>query len=326
MDLRQLPKAELHVHIEGTLEPEQLFVMAGRNNVTLDFPTVEELRAAYQFTDLQSFLDIYYQAADVLLTDEDFYDLTWAYLEKAAADGVRRAEIFFDPQAHTERGIPLETILSGIGAAVADAESIGVSGALIMCFLRHLGPEAALEALEAALPYKDRLLGIGLDSTEIGFPPEIFVETFDLARSEGLHVVAHAGEEGPPEFVWQALDVLGAERIDHGVRSLGDPRLVARLAADQIPLTVCPLSNVKLKGVGRIEDHPLKRMLDLGLKVSINSDDPAYFGGYIGDNYQAIQRGLQLTDDDMAKIAHNSIESTFLAAPAKQALFATWEQ
>ena len=282
--LRRLPKAELHLHVEGTLEPEMLFAFAQRNGVETRFSSVEELRSAYDFTDLQSFLDIYYEGASVLRTEHDFHDMTWAYLERAAADGVRHAEIFFDPQTHTERGIPMETVILGITSALDRSDELGMSTGLILCFLRHLSGEAATETLEAALPWRDKLLGVGLDSSEVGHPPTKFTDAYDLARSEGLHLVAHAGEEGPPEYVWQALDVLGVERIDHGIRSMEDPALVQRLASDRIPLTVCPLSNLRLKVVEDLADHPLPRMLDAGLLVTINSDDPSYFGGYVGDN------------------------------------------
>ncbi len=309
--IRRLPKAELHLHIEGTLEPEMLFDLAQRNGIETRFSSVSELRAAYDFTDLQSFLDIYYEGANVLRTEEDFHDLTWAYLERAAADGVRRAEIFFDPQTHTSRGISMETVISGIGSALDRSHELDISSGLILCFLRHLSGEAAVATLEAALPWRDRLLGVGLDSSEVGHPATKFAEAYDLARSVGLHLVAHAGEEGPPEYVWQALDVLGVERIDHGVRSMEDPALVERLVADRIPLTVCPLSNLKLKVVDDLTDHPLKLMLDAGLKVSINSDDPAYFGGYVGMNYAAIAEALELSEDDLRHLAANSLDSAF---------------
>jgi len=310
--VRRLPKAELHLHIEGTLEPEMLFELARRNGIETRFSSVAELRAAYDFTDLQSFLDIYYEGANVLRTEEDFHDLTWAYLERAAADGVRRAEIFFDPQTHTARGIPMETVIRGIGSALDRSHELGISSGAIMCFLRHLSGEAAVATLEAALPWRDRLLGVGLDSSEVGHPPTKFVDAYDLARSEGLHLVAHAGEEGPPEYVWQALDVLGAERIDHGVRSMEDDRLVSRLVADQIPLTVCPLSNLRLKVVDDLADHPLPQMLDAGLLVTINSDDPSYFGGYVGENYDAVRRALGLETPQLVELARNSLVASFL--------------
>jgi adenosine deaminase len=321
--LRGLPKAELHLHIEGTLEPELLFELARRNGVDLRFRTVEALRAAYRFTDLQSFLDIYYEGAGVLRTEQDFHDLTWAYLQRAAADGVRRAEIFFDPQTHTDRGIPFDVVLDGIEAALGEGRSrLGISSGLILCFLRHLPAEAAMATLQAALPHAGRLLGVGLDSSEVGHPPSRFVEVFARARAEGLRVVAHAGEEGPPEYIWGALDLLGAERIDHGVRCLEDPALVERLARERVPLTVCPMSNVKLRVVDRMEDHPLARMLAAGLAVTINSDDPAYFGGYIGDNYAAVAAALGLSREQIAAIARTSLEASFASPDEKAALLA----
>jgi adenosine deaminase len=311
--VRGLPKAELHVHIEGTLEPEMVFDLANRNGVDLRYDSVETLRAAYEFTDLQSFLDIYYEAASVLLTPQDFHDMTWAYLQRAAADGVVRAEIFFDPQTHTDRGIPMASVVDGIGSALDRArDELGISTGLIMCFLRHLPAEQAMDTLTQAQPYLDRLIAVGLDSSEVGFPPELFVDVFDRARSLGLRLVAHAGEEGPPEYVSQALDLLRVERIDHGVRAMEDADLVARLATQRTPLTVCPLSNLRLKGVERLSDHPLKRMLDAGLMVTINSDDPAYFGGYIGDNYLATADALGLSKEDLTTVARNSLKACFV--------------
>jgi adenosine deaminase len=308
-----LPKAELHLHIEGTLEPDLLLALGKRNKVELSYSNVAEVEAAFDFTNLQSFLDVYYKAAQTLLTRQDFFDLTSAYLARAAADGVVRAEIFFDPQTHTERGVPIADVIGGITDALEAAEEgLDVSSGLILCFLRHLPAANAMATLESAFPFLDRLLGVGLDSSEIGNPPGEFAEVFDSARASGLRVVAHAGEEGPPEYVWEALDVLGAERIDHGNRALEDEALVRRLVADQVPLTVCPYSNVKLRVVDRLEDHPLRRMLDLGLNVSINSDDPSYFGGYIGDNYAGTQAALSLSDDEMAGIARNSLTAAFL--------------
>lgn len=307
--VRELPKAELHIHIEGTLEPEMVFAQAKRNGVDLPYQSVEALRAAYQFTNLQSFLDIYYQAADVLRTEQDFYELMAAYLDRAAADGVRRAEIFFDPQTHTERGIGFEVFMPGFRQAIADAE---ISADLVLCFLRHLPGDAAVKTLREAEPHLDRVIAVGLDSSEVGNPPELFAEAFAMARELGLRAVAHAGEEGPAPYVWGALDVLGVERIDHGVRSLEDPDLVERLVRDQVPLTLCPLSNVALRVVDRLSDHPLPRMLELGLNVSINSDDPAYFGGYVGENYDGVGSDLGLSRDQLATIAANSIRSSFL--------------
>ncbi len=310
--VRRLPKAELHLHIEGTLEPEMLFRFAARNGVETRFTSVDELRAAYEFDDLQSFLDIYYQGAAVLRTEEDFHDLTWAYLERAAADGVRRAEIFFDPQTHTDRGISMETVILGISSAIERGSELGVSTGLILCFLRHLSGEDALHTLEAALPHRSKLLGVGLDSSEVGHPATKFVAAYDLARSEGLHLVAHAGEEGPPEYVWQALDVLGVERVDHGVRAMEDAALVARLVAERTPLTVCPLSNLRLRVVDDMAEHPLPRMLEAGLVVTVNSDDPAYFGGYIGANFGAMIESCELSRDELVTLARNSIEAAFI--------------
>jgi adenosine deaminase len=311
--LRGLPKAELHLHIEGTLEPELLFEIAGRNNNLIKYSSVEQLRAAYEFNNLQEFLDIYYEGAGALQTEQDFYDMTLAYLRRAAADGVTRAEIFFDPQTHTDRGIAFDVFMTGLHAAtVAAGRDLGVSAALIMCFLRHLPAAAAMETLENSLAYRDQFIGVGLDSSEVGFPPEIFTDVFARARAEDLHLVAHAGEEGPPEYVWGALDVLDVERIDHGVRALEDATLVQRLADDAVPLTVCPLSNIRLGGFERMEEHTLPKMLDLRLKVSINSDDPAYFGGYVGDNYIETYHALGLSIEQMITIARNSLDAAFL--------------
>ena len=312
--LRGLPKAELHVHIEGTLEPELMFEIADRNNIATGYGSVGELRAAYEFNNLQEFLDIYYQGAEVLLTEQDFYDMAFAYLDRAAADGVRRAEIFFDPQTHTDRGISFETVVNGLHAATVDAErDLGISSALIMSFLRHLPAAAAMATLETSLPHRDKFIAVGLDSSEVGFPPEIFADVFARAHAEGLHLVAHAGEEGPPDYVWGALDVLNVERIDHGVRSLEDATLVQRLVDDDMPLTVCPFSNIELGSFSRLEEHPLGQMLDLGLKVTINSDDPAYFGGYVGDNYTKTYEALGLSLEQMVILARNSLEATFLS-------------
>ena len=319
--LRGLPKAELHLHIEGTLEPELLFELAARNRIPLRFGSVDELRAAYAFSDLQSFLDIYYEGARVLVTARDFHDLTAAYLERAAADGVRRAEIFFDPQTHTDRGVPIETVVEGIAGALAEGrDRHGISSGLILCFLRHLPAEAAMATLAAALPLRHHLLGVGLDSGEAGNPPGAFADVFARARAEGLHAVAHAGEEGPADYVWEALDRLGVERIDHGVRALEDPQLIERLVSDRVPLTLCPLSNVALKVFDRLEDHPLRELLAADVMVTINSDDPAYFGGYIGDNYVAIQQALDLDRDQLIRVARNSIEAAFVDHDERQAL------
>lgn len=311
--LRELPKAELHLHIEGTLEPELMFELAQRNGVSLAHPDVEAVRRAYVFEDLQSFLDIYYAGCQVLLTERDFYDLTLAYLRRAAADGVRHAEIFFDPQTHTDRGVAFSTVVHGITAAFADAErELGVTSLLILCFLRDLSAESAMATLEMALPHRDAIVAVGLDSAEIGHPPEKFRDVFDRARAEGFLAVAHAGEEGPPEYVWQALDILHVARIDHGVRCVEDEVLVHRLVAEQVPLTVCPLSNVKLRVFPTLADHNLAELLQRGLRVTINSDDPAYFGGYIADNYVATARALELTREEVVQSARNSFLASFL--------------
>jgi adenosine deaminase len=308
-----LPKAELHLHIEGTLEPELAFQLAQRNGIELPYRDVEELRGQYDFEDLQSFLKLYYATMDVLRTERDFSDLAEAYLRRASEQGVRHAEIFFDPQAHTTRGVPFETVLKGLNAALADSlENHGVSTGLILCFLRDQSPEAAMRTLEQALPYRDMLLGVGLDSAEVGNPPSLFREVFTRARDEGLHRVAHAGEEGPPSYIWKALDQLGAERIDHGVRCLEDQELVESLRARRIPLTVCPLSNVRLRVVPELTSHPLPALLEAGLLVTVNSDDPAYFGGYIGDNFEAVRGQLGLSAQTMRTVAANSIRAAFL--------------
>src|ERR671911_236833 len=319
--LRQMPKAELHIHIEGSLEPEMMFEFASRNGVRLRYGSVEEVRHAYDFADLQSFLDLYYEGTRVLLHERDFYELTLAYLRKAASQGVRHAEIFFDPQAHTDRGVAFETAITGIRRALLEGRRpLGVSSHLILCFLRHLSAEEATETLRRALPYKEWIVGVGLDSSEVGHPPEGFRAVFDEAREHGLLTVAHAGEEGPPEYIWQALDDLKVSRIDHGVRCVEDPKLVERLREEQIPLTVCPLSNVRLRVFDTIRDHNLKRMLDLGLCATVNSDDPAYFGGYVDENFQAVQKGLGVTRDEVYRLAKNSIQASFLDAGEKQRL------
>ncbi len=317
--LVDLPKAELHLHIEGTLEPDLAFTMARRNQVELPYEDEEALRRAYVFEDLQSFLDIYYAACSVLVTERDFYDLTWAYLLRAAGQGVRHAEIFFDPQTHTDRGVAFGTVVEGITRALEDGETnLRVTSRLIMCFLRHLSAEAAMATLEAALPYHDSIVAVGLDSGEAGNPPEKFRDVFDRARSEGFLAVAHAGEEGPPEYIWQALDVLGARRIDHGVRCTEDGRLVERLVAEQTPLTVCPFSNVKLRVFPDLQQHNFGELLDRGLLVTINSDDPAYFGGYIADNYIGTAAALGLTADQMVQVARNSFVASFLPETEQQ--------
>ncbi|WP_019568556.1 adenosine deaminase [Thioalkalivibrio sp. ALMg13-2] len=316
-----LPKVELHLHIEGSLEPELMFALAERNNVELPYASVEEVRAAYQFHDLQSFLDIYYAGACVLLTEQDFYDLTWAYLERCRDDHVRHTEIFFDPQTHTERGVPFATVIDGIHRALADGErELGITSRLILCFLRHLSAEAAMETLETALPWREHIHAVGLDSAELGNPPEKFQAVFERARAEGFPAVAHAGEEGPPDYIWQALDLLKVARIDHGVQAEQDPDLMQRLAREQIPLTVCPLSNIKLCVFERLEQHNLQRLMDAGLCVTISSDDPAYFGGYVGENFRATAAALQLDLDDLEKLARNAVDAAFLEASAKQRL------
>ena len=313
--LQQMPKAELHIHIEGSLEPELIFALAQRNSVSLAYATVEELRKAYDFTDLQSFLDIYYAGASVLLKEQDFYDMTAAYLARAHADNVRHAEIFFDPQTHTARGVPFETVINGIWRACQDSP---VSATLIMCFLRHLSEDEALATLEESLPFRDKFIGVGLDSSERGHPPEKFCRVFERCRQLGLRLVAHAGEEGPPAYIESALDVLKVERIDHGVRCLEDLELTARLAREQIALTVCPLSNIKLRVFDKMDDHNLLRLLDAGLAVTVNSDDPAYFGGYINDNFFSAFASLPLGVEHARTLARNSFSAAFLEGEAKR--------
>ncbi|MFJ3665012.1 adenosine deaminase [Streptomyces sp. NPDC090106] len=308
-----LPKAELHLHIEGTLEPELAFALAGRNGVALPYETAGDLSKAYEFEDLQSFLDLYYELMAVLRTERDFEDLADAYLARAAAQGVRHAEIFFDPQAHIARGVPLGTVVEGLWRALGESEARhGISTQLIMCFLRDESAESALETLEAAKPYLDRIVGVGLDSAEVGHPPVKFREVYEAAAALGLRRVAHAGEEGPPEYITEALDVLGAERIDHGLRCMEDPELVERLVRDQVPLTLCPFSNVRLRTVDTLADHPLPAMLDAGLLCTVNSDDPAYFGGYAGDNFDGVRDTLGLTEDRLRLLARNSFTASFL--------------
>jgi adenosine deaminase len=315
-----LPKAELHLHIEGTLEPELMFDLAKRNKMLLPYDSVEDVRGAYVFSDLQSFLDIYYAGCSMLLTEEDFYDLTWAYLTRAAAQGVRHAEIFFDPQTHTDRGVPFETVVTGIHRALLDGEArLGITSGLILCFLRHLSAEAAMQTLSEALPYREWILAVGLDSSEVGHPPSKFRAVYDRAREAGFLAVAHAGEEGPPAYVWEALDILRVRRIDHGVRSVEDERLVGRLVGEQIPLTVCPLSNVKLRVFPNLRAHNLKQMLDRGLLVTVNSDDPAYFGGYVADNFQAAGAALDLSREQLLKLARNSFLASFLEEEQRRA-------
>jgi len=313
--IENMPKAELHVHIEGTMEPEMCFELAKRNHIELEYTSVDELRDAYQFNNLQDFLDIYYQGCKVLVEEQDFYDLTWAYLEKAHQQNIRHTEIFFDPQAHTTRGIPFKRVIDSITHAMEDAETkFGLSSHLIFCILRHMDIESALATVDEAIKYKDQLLGIGLDSTEVGLPPNLYREVFKRAREAGFKAVAHAGEEGPPEYVWEALDILKIDRLDHGNRSLEDDRLIERLVEEQMALTICPLSNLKLKVVNEMTQHPLKIMLDRGLKATVNSDDPAYFGGHINANYLAVSEALNLGANDLYTLARNSFEASFLSA------------
>lgn len=317
--LRRIPKAELHIHIEGSLEPEMIFHLAQRNGVHIPYANVEDLRKAYAFTNLQSFLDIYYAGASVLRKEQDFYDMAWAYLEKAARDNVIRAEIFFDPQTHTARGVSMQTVIAGLSRACKDAKAgLGVDAELILCFLRHLSEDEAFETLEAALPYRDHFIGIGLDSSEVGHPPEKFAKVFARCKALGLRLVAHAGEEGPPEYIWSALDILKVERIDHGVQSFRDAALMQRLAKDRIPLTVCPLSNQKLKVFPDLRDHNLRTLLDAGLCATINSDDPAYFGGYMNENWLATFSALGLDASHALQLAKNSFEASFCDAAAQR--------
>ncbi|WP_341915069.1 adenosine deaminase [Ferrovibrio terrae] len=314
-----LPKAELHVHIEGTFEPELMYALAQRNKVAFPYDSVEALRGAYRFGNLQDFLDLYYQGMSVLVTEQDFYDLAMAYFRRAAAQAVRHAEIFFDPQGHTERGVPFQTMIDGLWRAKADAESqFGMSISMILCFLRHLDEASALRTLDEALPWRDRFIGVGLDSSEKGHPPSKFQTVFARARGIGLKAVAHAGEEGPPEYVWEALDLLQVQRIDHGNRALEDERLTARLAREAMPLTVCPLSNLRLCVVNDMTLHPLRRMLQAGLVATINSDDPAYFGGYVNENYIAVQQALDLSRDEIVTLAANSFRAAFIDRAEQQ--------
>ena len=317
--IRALPKAELHVHIEGTFEPELMFEIAQRNQIDIPYKSVEEVRQAYNFHNLQSFLDIYYAGANVLIHEQDFYDLAWAYFKKCAEDHVVHTEIFFDPQTHTDRGIAFETVLNGLQRACNDAKAkLGISSYLIMCFLRHLSEEAALKTLEQALPYKNQIIAVGLDSSEVGHPPAKFTRVFAKAREAGFLVVAHAGEEGPAEYVWEALDLLKVNRIDHGVRSEEDPVLMQRLIQEKMPLTVCPLSNLKLCVVDDMQQHNIHRLLQQGVKVTVNSDDPSYFGGYMNDNFFAIQKALNLSKAELKQLAINSFEAAFIDNIEKQ--------
>lgn len=318
-----IPKAELHIHIEGSLEPELIFALAQRNGLSLPYASVDALREAYAFTNLQSFLDIYYAGASVLLHEADFHDMAWAYFLRAKADNVVHAELFFDPQTHTARGVPMATVIQGLASACVRArEELGVSASLILCFLRHLSEEDAFATLEAALPFREHFIGVGLDSSEVGHPPSKFARVFARCRALGLHVVAHAGEEGPPAYIWEALNDLQTERIDHGVRSLEDPALVAELARRRVPLTVCPLSNLKLCVVNDLRQHPMKRLLDAGLCATVNSDDPAYFGGYMNANFVQTVEALELSRDDVITLARNSFEASFVSAPRRAELMA----
>lgn len=317
--IRGIPKAELHIHIEGSLEPEMMFDLARKHGVALAYPSVEALREAYRFDDLQSFLDIYYAGANVLRDEDDFYRMTWDYLKRAHEQGVVHAEVFFDPQTHTARGVAFATVLAGIRHALEDGQRLlSMSHRLILCFLRHLSADDAMRTLDEALPYKEAFCGVGLDSSEVGNPPAKFAAVFERARLQGLLTVAHAGEEGPPDYIREALDLLKVVRIDHGVRCEADRELCRRLVEDRVPLTVCPLSNVKLKVFQRMEDHNLKRLLDRGLCVTVNSDDPAYFGGYVAENFIAAQRALNLSRADIVQLARNSITASFLSDGDKQ--------
>jgi adenine deaminase len=316
--IKRLPKCELHIHIEGSLEPEMVFALARRNGIRLPYPSVEALRHAYRFGDLQDFLNIYYQSMSVLVTEQDFYDLAWAYLERAHADNVRHVEMFFDPQGHTSRGIAFATVIEGLHRAIVDAgEKLGVQASLIMCFLRHLDEADAQRTLDSALAFKDRIVGVGLDSSEKGNPPSKFKHVFARARDAGFFLTAHAGEEGPASYVWEALDVLGCARIDHGNHSIDDASLVGRLAREQVPLTMCPLSNLRLRVVDDLAHHPLRRLMDKGVLVTVNSDDPAYFGGYVNQNYVAISAALALARGDIATIVRNGIKASLMTAAEK---------
>lgn len=317
--IRLIPKAELHLHIEGSLEPELMFAMAKKNGVKIKYNTIEEIKAAYNFNNLQEFLDLYYAGADVLLTQEDFYNLTMAYLKKAHEDNVLHTEIFFDPQTHTARGVKFDSVVNGIANALEDGKKqMGISSQLIMCFLRHLDEKSAMKTLDYALNHKDKIIAVGLDSSELGNPPTKFTNVFERAQKEGFLTVAHAGEEGPASYVWEAIDLLNVARVDHGVRSIDDEKLITELAKRQIPLTVCPLSNLKLKVVADLKEHPLKKMLDKNLIVTINSDDPSYFGGYVNQNYLEVARALNLTKDDILVLTKNSFKASFLSDAEKQ--------
>jgi adenosine deaminase len=321
--IKRLPKCELHIHIEGSLEPELMFALAHRNGIELPYPSVAALRQAYRFRDLQDFLDLYYRGMSVLITEQDFYDLAFAYLERAHADNVRHVEMFFDPQGHTSRGVAFATVIEGLHRAIADAgRKLGIRASLIMCFLRHLAEADAERTLDAALAFRDRIVGVGLDSSEAGHPPSKFKRVFARARAAGFFLTAHAGEEGPPSYVWEALDLLGVARIDHGVRSAEDQALVGRLARERVALTVCPLSNLRLRVVDDLARHPLRRMMDKGLVVTVNSDDPAYFGGYVNQNYRAVSDALRLGRDEIAAIVRNGFHASLMTAPEKDTALA----
>jgi adenine deaminase len=323
----RLPKSELHIHIEGSLEPELMFALAARNGIELRYPSVEALRQAYQFSRLQDFLDLYYQGMSVLITEQDFHDLAAAYFAKVHAQGLRHVEMFFDPQGHLSRGIAFATVIDGLQRAIDEAGAAhGITAQLIMCFLRHLEEADAEKTLDLALAYKHRIVGVGLDSSEVGHPPRKFARAFRRARDEGFRLVAHAGEEGPPEYIWEALDVLGVDRIDHGNRALEDPALVARLIHDRMALTVCPLSNLRLAVVDDMRRHPLKRMIDRGLFVTLNSDDPAYFGGYLNENYRAAQEALDLDRTEIELIARNGFAASFLPPAEKAAALSSFDR
>jgi len=321
--IARLPKCELHIHIEGTLEPELMFALARRNGIALPYASIEALREAYRFRNLQDFLDLYYRGMSVLITEQDFYELAFAYLERAHADNVRHVEMFFDPQGHTSRGIAFATVIDGLQRAIEDARArLGIDASLIMCFLRHLDETDAERTFDAALPFRHRIVGVGLDSSELNNPPSKFRRVFARARDAGFFLCAHAGEEGPPGYVWEALDVLGVARVDHGVRCMEDEALVGRLVRDRVPLTVCPLSNLRLRVVDELAHHPLRRMMDKDLMVTVNSDDPAYFGGYVNQNYRASADALGLGRSEIAAIVRNGISASLMAAPAKQRLLA----
>jgi adenosine deaminase len=325
--IEKIPKAELHVHIEGTFEPELMFEIAKRNRIEIPYKSVDEIRDAYEFSNLQDFLDIYYAGAGVLQTEQDFYDLTWHYLKRCQEQNVVHTEIFFDPQTHTERGIHFDTVVTGITNALKEGkEKWGIESQLIMCFLRHLDENSAVDTLESALKHKDKIIGVGLDSSEVGHPPSKFQHVFEKARNEGFITVANAGEEGPAEYIWEALEILKVSRVDHGNNSLNDPKLIQVLAEKRIPLTVCPLSNFKLHVVPNLDLHPIRRMLELGLCATINSDDPAYFGGYMTENYLALEKHLKLTKDEIVTLTKNAFEASFISSEKKQMLLEEVDQ